>query len=139
MQNKKKSIIFAIKQKSISNQQNRYKVFYKKLLSLQQNTKVVWKIRNYKNINNIKSNHNNETRKINLELASCFPARQGVWVKEEPESDYPFWNLLQMTRVTRIWNVQTRTTRQTEETPNCFNQLTKNLWTSKVEKSCLLA
>ena len=41
MQNKKKSIIFAIKQKSISNQQNRYKVFYKKLLSLQQNTKVV--------------------------------------------------------------------------------------------------
>lgn len=30
MQNKKKSIIFAIKQKSISNQQNRYKVFYKK-------------------------------------------------------------------------------------------------------------
>lgn len=29
MQNKKKSIIFAIKQKSISNQQNRYKVFYK--------------------------------------------------------------------------------------------------------------
>lgn len=50
----------------------------------------------------IKSNHNNETRKINLELASCFPARQEVWVKEEPESDYPFWNLLQMTRVTRI-------------------------------------
>lgn len=65
--------------------------------------------------------------KINLELASCFPPRQEVRAKDESESDYLFWNLLKMTRATRIRNIQTRTTRQTEETPNCFNQLTKNL------------
>ena len=77
---------FAIKQKSISNKQNRYKDFSKKLLSLHRNTKVAWKIRNYKNINNIKSNHNNETRKSNLEHASCFPPPSGCmgrgWTRE---------------------------------------------------------
>lgn len=57
----------------------------------------------------------------------AFLPHQDVWEEDEPESDYPFGNLLKTARASSKECFRTQSAQQAEETPNCFNQLTKNL------------